>query len=612
MTNSNDELIIKSTVWTKENVELIDYLNGSYINTYMRVNKSGVIRRENNAVKYYIGENIPKSEFDLVKVQKNNEGKYLINCGNHSKDLAKLSKEQGIYIVYRGLTLKDLNKIKSRRFYKLSQGDIIKLGRIFLKVLEIKIKKDLDKKNNSKNKKPPILRSSNSSSLIINEQQIIKGAFSPKWGNKKFSHILFSNNNNNLILNTSREKKIQLDEESFDVFQKRKISILPRINSTNELFMVKKKITSKLKKYKKLNSSKNIFFPTPLSCQNPKAPPLCRICYGEENNEVNPLLCPCICKGSMKYIHYKCLRNWLNAKIEEELSEDSIERNMNCITYNRKDISCELCKEKFPDYIIHNNIYYNILFYQPSFEEFIIFESMKDGKENNKYYHVLNLDNKESLNIGRASECELSLAELSVSRFHCLLHKEDGKLYLEDNTSKFGTLILIQNKNMIVNELLPLKIQVKKTFLKFKLKKPFSLNCCARNDTIEDYQIQNRKCFDILSYFVIKEDNGNFLLNDEEDDNINNDIDNKDKNKSKEITNNNDLIDKNNNENNINNNIELIDKESINKNKEENKIDVRSEFSINSSNINNKEKIEIFSSIIGYITRFLCFILFPI
>ena len=58
-----------------------------------------------------------------------------------------------------------------------------------------------------------------------------------------------------------------------------------------------------------------------------------------------------MCKGSMKYIHYECLKNWLNSKIKEEMSIDNDENYVDVITYNRKDISCELCKEKLPDYI---------------------------------------------------------------------------------------------------------------------------------------------------------------------------------------------------------------------------------------------------------------------
>ena len=147
---------------------------------------------------------------------------------------------------------------------------------------------------------------------------------------------------------------------------------------------------------------------------------------------------------------------------------------MECITYKRSGICCELCKTKYPDYIIHNNIYYNILFYKPKFQEYIIFESMRVGRDKIKNYHVVTFDDRDYINIGRATECELSLAELSVSRFHCLVHKDNGQAFLEDNTSKFGTLVLVQNKNMIINEEKPLRLQVNKTYIKFKLELPFS------------------------------------------------------------------------------------------------------------------------------------------
>ena len=63
-----------------------------------------------------------------------------------------------------------------------------------------------------------------------------------------------------------------------------------------------------------------------------KSMPTCRICYGENSNDENPLICPCICKGSMKYIHYECLKNWLNSKIEEEMSMDSNDKDVDVIT----------------------------------------------------------------------------------------------------------------------------------------------------------------------------------------------------------------------------------------------------------------------------------------
>lgn len=33
----------------------------------------------------------------------------------------------------------------------------------------------------------------------------------------------------------------------------------------------------------------------------------CKICLEDNNDPDNPLINPCECKGSMKYIHLKCL-----------------------------------------------------------------------------------------------------------------------------------------------------------------------------------------------------------------------------------------------------------------------------------------------------------------
>lgn len=37
---------------------------------------------------------------------------------------------------------------------------------------------------------------------------------------------------------------------------------------------------------------------------------ICKICLLDENDETNPLINPCKCSGSMKYIHMECLKHW--------------------------------------------------------------------------------------------------------------------------------------------------------------------------------------------------------------------------------------------------------------------------------------------------------------
>ena len=571
----DSELNIKCTIWERETYELIDYYSKETIETRMKVNSSGVISRNNKQITFIPGENNPESSSDLIRIRKNaSDGRFIIDCGEWSKDLAQLVDEQGAFMVYRGISLKQLSNNLSNRYYKLSQGDIIKIGRIYFKILDIHLKSyNAEVKSNADSTiRGTIIRSSSCNSIVINGQEIIKGAFSPNQNKKDAADLCLSGNanlnqnNNSLFVIEKTNKK---ENESAN-------KIISKVGSTKELFSMTKKNNKKSKDKDKIEKNKNEKKVKEKNekdenNQKKKSNRICRICYGDDTTDENPLICPCICKGSMKYIHYECLKNWLNSKIEEDISVDSENPEVEVISYNRKDISCELCKEKLPDYVKHNDRYYNISFYKPKFEEFMVMESMRADKHKAKFIHIISFDKKSSINIGRANECELSISELSVSRFHCIIHKDEGDLFLEDNSSKFGTLILLQNNNMYMNDYIPLKVQTNKTYIKFKIVKPFKLSCCKDPFIFEskkyDYQIQNRKCFDILSYFIIKEDDPNQTEKDEEEENKNNindkgneliDDDDKTENEGKK---------QDNNVNNINK--ELIDNETKKENKSE-------------------------------------------
>ncbi len=69
--------------------------------------------------------------------------------------------------------------------------------------------------------------------------------------------------------------------------------------------------------------------------------PLCRFCWGEELTHNNPLLSTCKCCGGIKYIHFLCLKEWLNSK--RHVKEQS-----NLVTLSYKCFECELCKTPYP------------------------------------------------------------------------------------------------------------------------------------------------------------------------------------------------------------------------------------------------------------------------
>jgi len=65
-----------------------------------------------------------------------------------------------------------------------------------------------------------------------------------------------------------------------------------------------------------------------------------------------------------------------------------------------------------------------------------------------------------------------------VSRCHAVIRQVKDEFFLEDNNSKFGTLVLVKEPIKITHDM-PVSIQAGRSLLTFILKKPFALfnNC---------------------------------------------------------------------------------------------------------------------------------------
>ena len=127
------------------------------------------------------------------------------------------------------------------------------------------------------------------------------------------------------------------------------------------------------------------------------------------------------------------------------------------------------------------------------------------------------MESNKKLKLGRGHECDILLSDISVSRVHCFLLAESSNknLYIIDNDSKFGTLVLIQAPYIKIEELLPLHIQIGRTYIRCLVKKPFKFfQCC----NVEEYD-------NIFYYFEQNKVNDNINLiikSDSMEDNINN------------------------------------------------------------------------------------------
>ena len=198
----------------------------------------------------------------------------------------------------------------------------------------------------------------------------------------------------------------------------------------------------------------------------------CRICYGDEKD--SPLINPCKCSGGLKYVHLFCLRYWIKSK------SNLISSNDDCLIYNLNQISCELCKENFPDYIKIDNQYFSIFdFEENNFKNFISLDSYPINDK--KSIFIISFDNKSIINVGRSHDNELRIFDASISRNHCKISLINKKEFiLEDLDSKFGTLVFLNTNKLKIYPFNILPIQIGRTLLHFNIQIYWSLFHCFK------------------------------------------------------------------------------------------------------------------------------------
>ena len=286
---------------------------------------------------------------------------------------------------------------------------------------------------------------------------------------------------------------------------------------------------------------------------NKKNKKICRICYMEEiDKKNNPLIKPCKCSGSMKYIHYECLLHWLKTKVL--ISKNIYNNNGFFSIYSLDLIECELCKNHLPNYIRHKNKVYSLIDLEKKFEEelkkpkkskekkgdlnifnkknkenndnYIIFDTVTPGKQENKYRYLVKFDKNNVMKIGRALEMQLILNDISVSRNHCQLKiGEDGNIIMEDNNSKFGSLVLLQAEMIEILKGQTLTIQVGTNYLNISLKKKSNIFGCCNAEEIDikhSYErinskaIKYDKTIEVLNESITPENSDNEEKDDKE------------------------------------------------------------------------------------------------
>ena len=432
---------------------MIDYESGDLIPFDLNVEKCGIIYRHINEIIFSETELNEKNYEKLFEIKKNENSEFYLNFNKiEYDDTENISSLNNAWILLKP------QKMENNTFkYNIKEGDILKIGRITIRITEIKNKKEnndyylngKDISNNSIN-----IINSNDNSRVINEIveiSNIKKNFKEK---KQLNSV--STGANQTVASTKQSVKNIIKEGKVILESKNDINIVNENDSLDSKENLKREDLN----FSKRKLSKN---------------KICRICYMEEDDsEENPLLNPCICSGSMKYIHFNCLRQWINSKCYSKIENT----NIDCSIYKIKPLECELCKSKFPDLIVKNENTFNISEFKPEYDNYLIFESLTLDKNKNKYIYIVALNDNNIL-IGRDKASNILFSDISVSRIHCKLINEKNNIYICDNDSTFGTLVLIQSNSLNLEGDLPLYIQIGRTFFKIlPMKKKSKFLCC--------------------------------------------------------------------------------------------------------------------------------------
>ena len=166
-----------------------------------------------------------------------------------------------------------------------------------------------------------------------------------------------------------------------------------------------------------------------------------RIWYGKDEEQDNPLIDPCKCSGSLKYIHCLCAKAW----IDEQLI---VESGDNVKTYCWKRIKWELCNTHFKEVTVKNNNKYKL--FDIAWTNYdLILEMIYP--ENTKLLFWITLTskyNQTNFKIGRSRAWDIKINQDTVSRNHAEIIFENCNFYLQDKGSTYGTLALL-NKPLI-------------------------------------------------------------------------------------------------------------------------------------------------------------------
>lgn len=93
-------------------------------------------------------------------------------------------------------------------------------------------------------------------------------------------------------------------------------------------------------------------------------------------------------------------------------------------------------------------------------------------QQNIKIIHSIDMESRDYIRVGRGHDSHVRITDISVSRCHAYIRKTSrGDYVVEDNGSKFGTLVQARKPFMIVRDQINY-FQLGRTMLEVSIKDP--------------------------------------------------------------------------------------------------------------------------------------------
>lgn len=112
----------------------------------------------------------------------------------------------------------------------------------------------------------------------------------------------------------------------------------------------------------------------------------CKYCWGTDSSLENPCIVPCKCSGSVGFVHFKCLKSWLNLKVTQK-------QQGNILSLFWRSFECEICKHAYP-YIfkVGEQIYKLVEMAKPDQPNYLVMESLPLERNSSRTVHLLSFN----------------------------------------------------------------------------------------------------------------------------------------------------------------------------------------------------------------------------